>query len=320
MKPCDSKTATTLETIRAVGLLLASTFISGAALPSPAAAADYQLFARTNLVAWCIVPFDAVKRGPAERAEMVARLGLARVAYDWREPHVPTFEQEILEYQKHGLEYFAFWSFHEKAFALFEKHRLHPQFWIVAPSPEAPTRGEQVRKAAAQLLPLVERTRGAGCRLGLYNHDGWGGEPENLVAVCEYLRQHHNAAHVGIVYNFHHGHGHIEDFARSFAAMKPYLLCLNINGMVRDGDKHGKLIVTVGQGEHELAMLRVVQQSDWRGPVGVLCHRNDADAEVVLADNLAGLEWLAKELKKPGSGGPKPKESRLQGTRKPNGS
>ena len=31
------------------------------------AAAD-NLFARENLVAWCIVPFDAQKRGPAERA------------------------------------------------------------------------------------------------------------------------------------------------------------------------------------------------------------------------------------------------------------
>ena len=31
-------------------------------------AADYQLFARTNLIAWCLVPFDAKKRGPEERA------------------------------------------------------------------------------------------------------------------------------------------------------------------------------------------------------------------------------------------------------------
>ena len=74
--------------------------------------------------------------------------------------------------------------------------------------------------------------------------------------------------------------------------MKPYLLCLNINGMVHDGDKQGKLILTLAQGDQELAMLRVVEQSGWRGPVGILCHRDDADAELVLADNLDGLEWL----------------------------
>jgi hypothetical protein len=88
--------------------------------------------------------------------------------------------------------------------------------------------------------------------------------------------------------------------------MKPYLLCLNINGMVRDGDKQGKLILTLARGDQELAMLRAVQQSGWQGPVGILCHRDDADAGLVLADNLDGLEWLGKELAKPGSGGPKP--------------
>ncbi len=40
------------------------------------------IFARDNLVAWCIVPFDGKKRGPAERAKMIADLGLHRVAYD----------------------------------------------------------------------------------------------------------------------------------------------------------------------------------------------------------------------------------------------
>ena len=63
---------------------------------------------------------------PAERAEMLKRLGLKRVAYDWRERHVKEFEEEILQYKKHGLEFFAFWSAHEEAFSLFAKHRIHP--------------------------------------------------------------------------------------------------------------------------------------------------------------------------------------------------
>ncbi|HEY6170447.1 MAG TPA: hypothetical protein VI454_20610, partial [Verrucomicrobiae bacterium] len=107
--------------------------------PTSARAGDYQLFARSNFVAWCIVPFDAKKRGPAERAEMVKRLGIPQIAYDWRPEHVPTFEQEILEYQKRGLGYFAFWSSHEDAFKLFEKYKLHPQVWQTAASPNAPT-------------------------------------------------------------------------------------------------------------------------------------------------------------------------------------
>tara|TARA_R110002020_G_scaffold234496_1_gene446536 strand:- start:123 stop:305 length:183 start_codon:yes stop_codon:yes gene_type:complete len=59
-----------------------------------------------------------------------------------------------------------------------------------------------------------------GCKLGLYNKGGWGGEPENLVTVCQRLRE---LGHdqVGIVYHFHHGHGHIEDWAESLKRMLP---------------------------------------------------------------------------------------------------
>lgn len=53
-------------------------------------------FARDQLVAWCIVPFDSADRSPQERVEMLERLGLRRVAYDWRDRHVPTFEDEIV--------------------------------------------------------------------------------------------------------------------------------------------------------------------------------------------------------------------------------
>ena len=58
------------------------------------------LYNKNNLVAWCIVPFDANKRTPSQRAEMLDRLGITKVAYDWRDEHVKEFEQEILEYKK----------------------------------------------------------------------------------------------------------------------------------------------------------------------------------------------------------------------------
>ncbi len=101
-------------------------------------------------MAWCIVPFDAKKRGPAERAEMLKGLGLKRVAYDWREQHVKEFEEEILQYKKHGLEFFAFWGVHDEAFALFEKYKLHPQIWLTLPSPKAETQEARVAAAAAR--------------------------------------------------------------------------------------------------------------------------------------------------------------------------
>ena len=140
-------------------------------------------FHTEKLVAWCIVPFDASKRNPEERARMLKELGLRRSAYDWRAQHVAEFEEEILQYKKHGIEFFAFWGQHEKAFELFKKHGLHPQIWQTMRGPAEESQEEKVAAAAKSLTPLAERTAELGCKLGLYNHGGWGGEPANLVAL-----------------------------------------------------------------------------------------------------------------------------------------
>ena len=251
--------------------------------------------ARDQLVAWCIVPFDGKKRGPAARAEMIKRIGMRRVAYDWRQVHVATFEEEILEYKKHGIEYFAFWDTHPEAFRLFAKHKISPQIWKMLSSPKAETQEEKVRLAAEQILPLVKQTRELGSKLGLYNHGGWHGEPENMVAVCQYLRKHHKADHVGIVYNQHHAHSRIDDFGKVVELLKPYLLCLNLNGMAPRGDQIGKKILPLGEGEADLKLLKIIRASGYTGPIGIIGHTQD-DVEERLLDNLDGLDWLLPQL------------------------
>lgn len=296
-----------MKTPAVLGLILALTFLP---LPAQAQETGPKLFDRSNLVAWCIVPFDAKKRGPAERAELVQRLGLSAVAYDWRPEHVPQFEQEILEYQKRNLRYFAFWGQHDEAYRLLEKHGLKPQFWVMFRSPAAPTQAEKVRLAVEQLLPIVQRAAKLGSAVALYNHGGWAGEPENMVAVCRELRERHGAAHVGLVYNLHHGHDHLDRFPAVLALMKPYLLCLNLNGMIAGGDKVGKKILPLGQGDLDLQLLRQIQDSGYRGPIGILGHTQN-DVEDQLRDNLDGLDWLVAQLEgRPA--GPKPQARTLR--------
>lgn len=261
------------------------------------------IVAKEKLVAWCIVPFDAKQRTPAERAAMIQGLGLKRVAYDWRDQHVPLFESEILEYQKRGIEFFAFWSWHDAIEPLLRKYDLHPQIWMMLVNPAAESQADKVVEAAQQLLPMVEKTKALGCRLGIYNHGGWGGEPHNMAAVCQYLREHSQADHVGIVYNWHHGHEHIDDFEAALQEMLPFLICVNINGMadaetVRAGrDK----ILSLGTGKHETAMLAILLNSGYRGPVGIIHHREEMDAEIGLRENLTGLERIVSGLTLPES-------------------
>jgi hypothetical protein len=275
---------------RMVPILLVAAWLPSFGAAS-SVAQEPKVFARTNLVAWCIVPFDAKNRSPAERAAMLKRLGFTKVAYDWRDQHVPTFEDEILQYRKHSIEYFAFWGTHDKAFELFAKYDLHPQIWQTLGSPNAPTQDDRVTLAVKQMLPLAERTAKMKCKLGLYNHGGWGGEPENLVAVCKILREQHKMGHVGIVYNLHHGHEHIDDFEASLARMKPYLLCLNLNGMNAKGPK----ILQLSAGEADVKLLKIIVASGYSGPTGLIGHTGD-DVELRLRDNLDGLDWILPQL------------------------
>ena len=110
-----------------------------------------------HLAAWCIVPFDAKKRTPSERAQMLKRLGIQRSAYDWRGEHVKEFEEEILQYKKHGIEFFAFWAGHEKAYELFQKYEMSPQIWRTLGSPTEGTQEEMVSIAADTMEAVAAR-------------------------------------------------------------------------------------------------------------------------------------------------------------------
>ena len=95
------------------------------------------------------------------------------------------------------------------------------------------------------------------------------------------------------MYNFHHGHGHIADFAEALTAMQPYLLCINLNGM---NDNARPLILPIGSGQHERKMMEAIKRSGYAGPIGILGHRDDMDAEVSLRQNLDGMKKVLKEM------------------------
>jgi len=282
----------------------------------PARAAD-ALFSRDNLVAWCIVPFDSKKRGPEERAAMLERLGFKHFAYDWRGEHIPTFDAEVEALKRHGIALDAFWvapgvlnKESRIILDLLKRHKIPAQLWVLLDlGPDRVTGAEQERRveeAAKQLRPLAEEANKIQCRLALYNHGGWFGEPENQLAIIEKLKQ-QGVTNVGIVYNLHHGHEHLDRFPSLLEKIKPHLLALNINGMDPGGDKVDRKILPLGQGSRDLELLKVIRASGYQGPIGILGHTMD-DAEERLRDNLDGLDWLLPQLDgKPAGPAPKPR-------------
>ena len=272
-------------------------------IPRPAAAADNSLFAKSNLVAWCIVPFDAKKRGPEERAAMLERLGIHRFAYDYRAEHIPTFEAEMDALKRHHIELTAWWfptvlnDEAKRILDVLQRHKLSPQLWVMGGGNAARTPAEQeknVETEAKRLRPIAEAAAKIGSKVALYNHGGWFGEPTNQLAIITRLRA-DGLTNVGIVYNLHHGHEHLDRLPALLAQMKPHLLAFNLNGMVRDGETSGKKILPVGQGDLDVKILRMLRDSGWRGPVGILNH-TDADAETRLRENLNGLNALLPRL------------------------
>jgi hypothetical protein len=278
-------------------------------------AAAKDIFDRDNLVAWCIVPFDAKKRTPQQRAEMLEKLGIHRFAYDWRAEHLPTFETELGELKRHNIELTALWfpsELNADARVLLDgikKHNLRPQLWVMMQVTPQADQNKTIASTAATIRPIAIEAQKLNCQVALYNHGGWFGEPENQIAIIETLK-HDDIRNVGMVYNLHHGHEHLPRFADLLEKMKPHLLALNLNGMTKDGDKSNKKILPLAQGELDFQLLKTIRDSGYSGPIGILNH-TDEDAEGRLMDNLDGLDWLVAKLngKDPGPA-PRPRTYR----------
>ena len=267
------------------------------------AAAD--LWARENLAAWCIVPYDAAKRDSAARAEMLKRLQLRRLAYDWRAEHVASFDTEVATMQQHRIEIVAWWfptTLNHDARIILDviaRHGIHPQLWVTGggtPTKSAAEQQVRIETEIARLRLIIDAAAKLGCQVGLYNHGSWFGEPENQLALVTRLKR-DGCTNVGLVYNLHHGHDHLARFAAVWPQIQPHVFAVNLNGMIDGGDKQDKKLLYLGEGDRELGLMRTIQASGWRGLVGVLNHRTDVDAEVGLKKNLDGLERLAAQLR-----------------------
>ncbi len=150
---------------------------SRAAEDPPARPGAAGLFARDNLIAWCIVPFDSKKRGPEERAAMLERLGFRHFAYDWRAEHIPTFDAEIDALKRHGVALDAFWvapgELNKESQLILDtlkRHGVEAQLWVLLDlGGDRVTGAEQERRvqaAAAKLRPLAEAGRQGGVLAG----------------------------------------------------------------------------------------------------------------------------------------------------------
>jgi len=212
-----------------------------------------------------------------------------------------SFKEELNALEKHQISLRAVWLWiepegerllnrsNETVLEVLEETGTRTELWVSFPgwvfgeSDEA-----NLQKAVKAVSEILTRAEETGCTVALYNHGDWFGEPENQVRIIEAI----GSEKLLMVYNFHHGHHHMDRFEALFNLMLPYLSVVNINGMNAGGPK----IITLGEGERELEMLRIIKASGYRGPIGIIGHTEGEDIKKVLERNLKGLESLKSLL------------------------
>lgn len=261
-----------------------------------------QLFFKDNLVAWCVVPFDSVKRTPQERATMLDELGFKQFAYDWRSEHLASFPDEIKALRERDIKLTSVWlwidtdssqlfdSTTEQLFDILKQNNVKTDFWLGFSNKhfEGLTVEEKLDKAVASISEIQERAKELGCTISLYNHGDWFGEPINQIRIIDKI----GAKDIGIVYNFHHAHLQVKEFPELLEKMLPYLKTVNLNGMKVAGPK----ILPLGQGDEEQQMLMTLKESGYKGTLGIIGHIEDEDVKVVLKRNLNGLKSLLQNM------------------------
>ena len=251
---------------------------------------------------WCIVAYDSLDRTPSERIEMMKDIGFTKYAYDWRDKHLSDSKNELILVQKNNIEIISVWIWlnpkrdsvnklslsNEKMFSIVKELKLETTIWVgLSESYFKETNHQESLAKATEIIRFVaEKANTMNCKIALYNHKGWFGNPLNQIEIIKALPNHD----LSIVYNFHHGHADMENFKELAPKMIPYLSAVNLNGMEKDGEK----ILPIGEGDYEKEMINSLKDAGFSGPWGILGHVGEQDVEIVLKKNIEGLMSLQK--------------------------
>lgn len=259
-----------------------------------------------NLYAWCIVPFDALKRTPQQRIDMLVNLGFSEYAYDWREENIDEMADEWKLAQESGIHVRAVWMWldpatdtvgqlnpkNEALLRILKQEQLQTEIWLgFKPNFfEANNDNNNMERALDMISFIGARADSLDCKIGLYNHGGWFGDPRNQINIINTLPE----IQMGIIYNFHHGYDQVDLIPPLIPVMLPYIYSINISGLVK-----GKSDISdFGTGDHEEALLKAFMDAGYEGPIGLLGHREDKDVKVMLRQNLDEYTEIKKKLLK----------------------
>lgn len=249
---------------------------------------------------WCIVAFDSLVRSPTERIIMLKELGFDKYAYDWQDDDLNEMESEFKLAKENDIEIISVWLWlnaerdsvgnlspsNERIFEILKDQQLKSTFWLSFSNNffEGLTQEQSINIAIEMIKFVSVKAEKIDCKIALYNHHGWFGNPKNQVEIIEKLPQYN----LSMVYNFHHAHQYLEEFPSIVKKIKPYLSSVNLNGMRKEGPK----ILPIGEGDYEKDMIKLLIDEGYYGPWGLLGHVENEDVKRVLERNFDGFNSL----------------------------
>ncbi len=274
---------------------------------APLGASRTSPFSKSNLHVWAYEEYDAVKRSPTERAQLLKELGIHKAGYICRNAkRTAEFESYLNAYREHGIELVGVWTpVHTKAplsepqikgfLEAVDRYQLQIQWWLTLEHPfDKDPESTRVQNAVRWLQPLLAEANKRACRLVIYGHGRkkWFTQSENQLEILKHLNATQPNAALGIIYNFHQSHAQMDRFARVLPQLKPHLAAVNLNGMHSDGLQ----IAPLGSGNREREMIQLIHQSGWHGPVGIIGHVRTEDSRTTLQRNLDGLKTILSDI------------------------
>ena len=255
---------------------------------------------------WCVVSFDSLERKPMDRILMLKEMGFSKYGYSWREEHLPIMVEEFALAQEHDLEVVSIFLWlnpkrdsigklsplNKKLLKNLKEIKNKPAIWVSFSESyfKDLTQEESLALAIDYVKFVKSRADQVGCKLALYNHHGWFGNPDNQIEIIKQLPD----AGLKMAYNFHHAHDYLDVYPKILKKIIPYLTYVNLNGMEKDGEK----ILTLGEGNYEYKMIKTLLDEGYKGPWGVIGHIKTEDVRIVLERNMAGLKSINTKLSK----------------------
>lgn len=253
-----------------------------------------------ELSPWCILGFDSLDRTPTERIAMLKEMGFTKYGYNRGKGVFDEMQEEFKLAKENGIDINAVFLWlnakrdtigklspaNQDLLNNLKKVDYKPTIWLSFSDNFFKDRSQDasVNYSIDMIQSIKTMADDIGCKLAIYNHHGWFGNPHHQVKILKTL----NDPSIGMVYNFHHAHEYVDEFPQVVKKMIPYLSYVNLNGVKKEGPQ----ILPIGEGDYELSMIQELLDQGYDGPWGILGHIKTDDVQKVLERNLHGLNLL----------------------------